>query len=87
MDHLGDIAFRDDKNFKDAQDYYERLCTLQRSADNLVKVGKCYQKLNDLETAEKKFREATAIEPENASANFKLGHALARQNKKDESLK
>lgn len=85
-DKIGDIYFKEEKEWQKAKDYYLKGLLSAQSFELQLKVGKCDEKLRDFVSAVESYKKAADIQPSNPIAYFRLGWAHIRNNEKEEGL-
>jgi len=83
---LGDIMFKDEKNYYLAIDNYEKVPQLEKNHVVLLKLGKCHEKLENIDKAITYYRKSLEVSKDYVSGLFHLGWILCRKDENKDNI-
>jgi tetratricopeptide (TPR) repeat protein len=83
---LGDIQYKFYKNSEKALKYYNAATENETSTFLLIKIGRCYERMKDFESAQKQYKKSVEINSTFLWGLFHLGCVYSKQGKETEAL-
>ena len=87
LNKLAEIAFKSDKNYEKAREYFILSIQLIPKPELWIKCGKCWEKLRKYDKAAEDYQMSVNLDENYAFGYLKLGSALYRSGNRSEGLK